>query len=88
MSEMESLLLAQDDLIKRFRKTEIGSIQANVAQGGDIQDQNSGMQSRNKWERVVLDRRLCRVICGMRLVVGEIEGLCLEVDSVIGNSWE
>ena len=48
MSEMESLLLAQDDLIKRFRKTEIGSIQANVAQGGDIQDQNSGMQSRNK----------------------------------------
>ena len=46
MSELESLLLAQDDLIECFCKIELVFMQANLAQGG-VQDENNIMQAGN-----------------------------------------
>lgn len=40
---MEALLVAQEDVIERFRKVELGTVQANVAQGA-VQEQKDELQ--------------------------------------------
>ena len=50
VSELEALLVAQEDINERFGKTKLGSIQANVAQG-IVEKPRDGMQQGGRGSR-------------------------------------